>query len=67
MAQFLIITVVILLVGIVSYYTNAWFGCQSSGMGMQPPQYRKLMDRFQPNTKSSSEREEDFMEENLVE
>ncbi|WP_338876755.1 hypothetical protein WBJ53_13960 [Spirosoma sp. SC4-14] len=67
MAQFLIITVVIVLVGIISYLTSAWFGYQSSGMGMQPPHYRKLMDRFKPKTKSSSKQEEDFVEENTVE
>ncbi|MBD2755649.1 hypothetical protein [Spirosoma validum] len=47
MAVFFIATIVISIVGGMSYFTSAWFGCQSSGTGLLPPHYRKLMDRFE--------------------
>ncbi|KAB7730015.1 hypothetical protein F5984_12580 [Rudanella paleaurantiibacter] len=35
----MLVLIGIAILGAVAYYTSAWFGCQSSGMGPLPPHY----------------------------
>lgn len=60
MGIFLIVVAVVVAVGVISYFTNAWFGCQSSNFGPLPPHYRKLKGQFKANSNPAKKKPEDW-------
>lgn len=47
MAVFFIAIIAIGGIGIISYYTSAWFGCRASNTDKLPPHYQRLMERYE--------------------
>lgn len=46
------IAIVIVLLGILSYYTSAWFGIKPSNTGKMPPHYENLLRSLQEKKKA---------------
>ncbi|WP_460951277.1 hypothetical protein [Spirosoma daeguense] len=43
---YLIIAIIILVIGILSYFSSAWFGFRASGTDSLPPHYSHLLRRL---------------------
>ncbi|UFH51985.1 hypothetical protein [Spirosoma sp. KNUC1025] len=61
MVTYLIIASAIIGIGILSYYTSAWFGVKASNTGKIPPYYENLLRQLQHKKKA---RNEEVSEEN---
>ncbi|OJW78121.1 MAG: hypothetical protein BGO59_29315 [Spirosoma sp. 48-14] len=51
MLLFLIVTLVILAIGALSYFASAWYGLRSSNFDKLPPHYRHLRQKLNESPK----------------
>ena len=51
MLTYFIIAILIILIGVLSYFTSAWFGVKASNTGKIPPYYENLLRHLQKERK----------------
>lgn len=61
---YFIITILILLLGVLSYFSSAWFGYRSSNTDPLPPHYGHLRRRLKKEKQRRIDAYEDSPEEN---
>ncbi|GAB4035155.1 hypothetical protein [Spirosoma gilvum] len=52
MLTFCIITIAIVAVGVLSYFSSAWYGLKSSNLGKLPPHYAHLRQKLKADSKA---------------